>query len=94
MQENNIFGSVLSDIPEFKGMPYLPTWVPNLTSFYAQWTLGLDSRHLARNPSPYFFASGEWPPEIHSLTDSQLAVSGMVVNVVKAVARGTPIVGV
>lgn len=76
-------------------LPDLPTWAPNLSSFYAQWLHGHETAVWRDRMDPYFNASRGCWAEVHNINELRhsklLEVNGIVVDTVDAIQTNTPV---
>jgi hypothetical protein len=85
-----------ANFPEATFIPDLPSWVPNLTSFHSEWTLGRDNdMSLDDNFASLFNASLGFPAEVHNLdtiwSSKTLAVSAIEIDEIEAIEINTPV---
>jgi hypothetical protein len=77
-------------------LPHLPTWVPNLTSYFSSWSLGRDTDlNMDDSMASVFNASLGFPAEIHNFEtfarDKVLKVSGIEIDEIAERQTNTPI---
>lgn len=82
--------------PQETFIPDLPTWVPNLTSYYCQWSLGHDTDLTIDDKiESVFNASLGFPAEIQNPgtfeRDKVLSVSGIEIDEIVEIQQNTPL---